>query len=68
MLYLRILVLIFLRASNFVLLVSLILVMEDDYELKEESLDVNAREEDGINEEESEVLADVECGTSNDDE
>ena len=61
-------VLIFLRASNFVLLVSLILVMEDDYELKEESLDVNAREEDGINEEESEVLADVECGTSNDDE
>ena len=68
MLNLRILVLIFLRASNFVLLVSLILVMEDDYELKEESFDVNAREEDGINEEESEVLADVECGTSNDDE
>ena len=42
-------------------------MIEDDYELKEESLDVNAREEDGINEEESEVLADVDCGTSNDD-
>ena len=43
-------------------------VMEDDYDLKEESLDVNAREEDVISEEESEVLADVECGTSIDEE
>ena len=34
----------------------------------EESLGVNAREEDDINEEECEVLHDVEYGTSNDEE
>ena len=43
-------------------------MVHPDNVINEESLDVNAREEDVISEEESEVLADLECGTSIDEE